>query len=197
MKSHKYEVKSMKIISVKKIKLILTTMGALIMLFNFISCDSWGWDYPEPEVKNAEFSFTLIYEIDGEEKIIKDTLICEYDGIGWNEGILKYRKWKSKFGSGISKIILWVGNDVESLEGFSTRIMKIQEVFFYPGPAQYYMGDGEKEPHFPGIAYFEQEPGLSGNDGTEGYLADEKIFERFGIRVISWECDPPIQNSFK
>ena len=33
----------------------------------------------KPQITEHEFSFTLIYSIDGEIKKIEDTLICEYD----------------------------------------------------------------------------------------------------------------------
>lgn len=40
----------------------------------------------KPEIVWEEFSFTLVYKINGEKKIIENTLICEFDGIGVDEG---------------------------------------------------------------------------------------------------------------
>lgn len=55
---------------------------------------------PRPEITYGEFPFSLEYEINGHRKVIEDTLIGEYDGIGMNEGIGKYRKWKWRLASG-------------------------------------------------------------------------------------------------
>ena len=41
---------------------------------------------PRPEITFREFPFRLEYEINGERKIIKDTLICQFDGFGSDEG---------------------------------------------------------------------------------------------------------------
>ena len=47
-----------------------------------------------PEIRYGEFPFRLEYEINGERFVIEDTVICEFDGIGWNEAQGKFRKWK-------------------------------------------------------------------------------------------------------
>ncbi len=51
----------------------------------------------------GEFPFCLEYEIKGKRSVIQDTLICEYDGIGINEGQGKYREWKEHLASGKHK----------------------------------------------------------------------------------------------
>ena len=53
-------------------------------------------DPPRPEITRGEFPFRLEYEIDGKRVVIEDTLICEFDGFGMNEGAGKYRKWKGR-----------------------------------------------------------------------------------------------------
>lgn len=181
------------------ISAIITIIIVVMILGGFMFIPSLFLPNPsKPNITYAEFPFTLVYEINGEKKTVEDTLICEYNGVEINTGQGKIRKWRQKFASGNPKILLWVGENVKSLEGFSSSIMARQEIFFYPGPAWYYMGDGEKELNFPGVAFFEQAPGFSGNDGVEGYLFEgEKLFERFGIKIISWECAPPIKNYFK
>ncbi|MFA8307240.1 YdgA family protein, partial [Paenibacillus alvei] len=35
-------------------------------------------DPPRPEITYGEFPFKLVYEINGERKVIQDTVICEY-----------------------------------------------------------------------------------------------------------------------
>ncbi|MGG0825238.1 hypothetical protein ABE099_20510 [Paenibacillus turicensis] len=49
-----------------------------------------------PEITYAEFPVRLEYEVNGQKKVATDTVICEYDGIGYNEGQGKHRKWKKR-----------------------------------------------------------------------------------------------------
>ncbi|MGG1123680.1 hypothetical protein ABHN05_02385 [Brevibacillus laterosporus] len=60
---------------------------------------------PRPEITYGEFPFRLKYEIKGKWSVIQDTLICEYDGIGSNEGQGKYREWKEHLASGKQQIL--------------------------------------------------------------------------------------------
>ena len=49
---------------------------------------------PKPEITYAEFPFEIVYELEGETVTVNDVYVCEYDGIGMNEGVGKYREWK-------------------------------------------------------------------------------------------------------
>ena len=71
--------------------------------------------------------------------------------------------------------------------------------FFLPcRGAAYYMGDSKQ-------TYTEEEPFdelgyvYSKFNGTTGisYMKVEEVEEEFGIRLISWEEEPPIKNSFE
>ena len=50
--------------------------------------------FPVPEVKKAQFNFSVTYEIDGEEKIYSGIYVCEYDGIYLFFGLDKLSKKK-------------------------------------------------------------------------------------------------------
>ncbi|MCQ4936305.1 hypothetical protein [Anaerotignum propionicum] len=43
-------------------------------------------DPPVPKITHGEFPFRLEFEIDGKTVVVEDTLICEYDGVGMDEG---------------------------------------------------------------------------------------------------------------
>jgi hypothetical protein len=64
---------------------------------------------PRPEITNGEFPFRLMYEVNGYQKVIEDTLIYEFDGYGADEGRGKYRKWKKRLASGNERITLLKG----------------------------------------------------------------------------------------
>ncbi|CAM3016916.1 hypothetical protein PASE110613_12560 [Paenibacillus sediminis] len=142
---------------------------------------------PRPEITYGEFPFRLEYEIKGERKVIQDTLICEFDGFGADEGRGKYRKWKQRLASGN------VSGDFVILE----KLNELEKIGFYPGSADYYMNDSEwyKENNssFPNAWLVKNEKGdVSGED----YLEEDQLFEKYHIKLISWEPSPPIKNSF-
>ena len=53
---------------------------------------------PQPKIKYREVSFKLEYEISGETKVIKDILICEFEGFKvYAVGGSKIRKWNDYY----------------------------------------------------------------------------------------------------
>jgi len=115
---------------------------------------------PEIATKKAEFPFSLVFEINGERKIIEDTLICEYDGTESNAGIMmRYPVWRIRYASGQNGIILledhnqanvlevfewlsigkpWNKSDISTWPG---EPKLYGQIVFNPGSPQYFMGD--------------------------------------------------------
>lgn len=76
----------------KKILVTITGWVCFSMLAVIIFV-SWPWllliiginsqpNPPQPTIKHGQFPFRLEYELNGQRKIIEDTLICEFDGSG-------------------------------------------------------------------------------------------------------------------
>lgn len=135
---------------------------------------------PRPEIIYDEFPFRLEYEINGQRVVLKDTLICEYDGIGINTGSGKYFKWKEHLASGNERVTL-------------LKISNTQEIYYRVGHARYYMGvQGE------GIGYIHSFPDASLLDTSEnvGYyestVTAEELFNKYNIELISWDYTEPI-----
>lgn len=148
---------------------------------------------PEPKIKYGEFPFKLEYKINGERKLIEDTLICKYDGIDMIGVGEKRRKWKSYLKNGSKKIILLQINDTDY-------------IYYNPGSPEYYMGD---EYIYTGCmgdsrnknSYYEKFTDASFfkkyEDGqAEGIIRAEELIEKYDIELISWEPSPPIINEF-
>lgn len=149
-----------------------------------------------PQIQYGEFPIRLVYSINGETKVIEDTLICEFAGIGMNEGSGKYLKWSSRLASGESSILL-LKLDSSTGIAYKDRITIKQEIYFDPGPAWYYMNDaavGSNYEHSYTNASFKEE--YQDGGGAEGIIEAEELFERFKIKLIKWEASPPIKNSF-
>jgi hypothetical protein len=149
-----------------------------------------------PGIVYAEFPFRLEYEINGTRKVVQDTLICEYDGIGANEGTGKYRKWKESLASGDQKVLLLKSNDALGIT-FGNKQTISQEIYFDPGPAWFYMGDSEGDigykPIYPNASFSEQY-----HDGSKvnGIILAEDLIKKYNIKLISWDYTQPINNNF-
>jgi len=137
---------------------------------------------PEPEITYGEFPFKLVYEISGEQKVIEDTVICEYDGIGIGSGS-KYRKWKSRLASENKEVVLM-------------KVNNSKYIYYIYGYPDEYMGDLQFyepfEASFPNANIY----GEGGSRMNRLISADELLSE-YGIKLISWEPSSPIVNSFK
>jgi len=137
---------------------------------------------PRPAITYGEFPFRLVYELNGEEIVIEDTIICEFDGydFSWG-GEGRWRKWKSHYASGNERIVLLaINNGV---------------VFVLSGSPEYYMGDskyGSGTQLLPTAYVYDA-------DNWPKYLmvGEDELLNAYGIKLISWEPSPPIVNSFK
>jgi hypothetical protein len=151
-----------------------------------------------PEITYGEFPFRLEYEINGERKVIKDTLICEYDGIGTDEAQGKHRKWKDRLAS---------GNRLLPLLEVNGRT----EISYYPGIAKYYMGDlGRTEEYqqtvsdsifiIKGGRIIKKDGSIFENDGrtiSTQFSNVNELLDKYHIKLISWDSTLPIKNNFK
>lgn len=141
---------------------------------------------PKPKITYWEFPFKLEYKINEEHKVVEDTLICEFDGFKMNEGLGKYRKWKSLLKSGNKKIILLQINDTDYL-------------YYDPGYAGYYLGDSNNanaisyEEYFPNASRLERD----GNFTSDGIIMADELLNKYNITLISWQPSEPIVNEFE
>ncbi len=149
-----------------------------------------------PEVTYGEFPFRLVYEINREAKVIEDTILCEFDGFKNLGSAGNYRKWKIFMKSTGKDMITLC--DLRKNEDFTEWGNQVLELCFDPGNAEYYMGDvGSRVSEGSmgkWIDYLYLTP--KGKEGYSAFGLDE-AWEKYRIRIISWEVAPPIQNTFK
>ena len=158
--------------------IILTTM---IMLFT-TGC---AVKYPVPEVKEGRFNFSVTYLINGEEKNYSGVYICKYEGIHvtlvgssrmWNGYIEGTDNW--------GLIAIQDTND--------DGVIYI-DFGFYP---QYFMSDTEYNDQIPQpnllVEYINEETG-----GISFLSDEEEIFEKYGVKIISYDYAEPIENRFE
>lgn len=123
-------------------------------------------DPPVPQITYAEFPVRLEYEVNGQKKVATDTVICEYDGVGWNEDIL-----------------------LEVIDE-STGI------YFPPETADYYMDDLKDYVIggglFPDALLYK----IQGDPDDFSIIRADELLEKYKIKLIKLVDSPPIKNKF-
>jgi len=137
---------------------------------------------PVPEIRRAEFPFTLIYELHDKEIVVEDTLIGEFAGTRYVGERVRGRRWVGN-----------VENDVYGTYrdyGIIT-ILEIDEerkMFLSLSFIGYLMGD----PSFVQRALVPWEQTNFAHERSIG-----EVFNEHGFRLISFEIAPPIENVFR
>jgi len=161
---------------------ILVIPGWIVM-FNFPIKLMLIPNPPKPRITYGEFPFTLVYEINGEEMIIEDILVCEYDGVSIYGDSWKENSWKSSLRSGGKRIIL-------------LQIDEEWELHYGTPGATTLMDSAEAAAE--GWNYFSKEAMLrdkSLNDSVGGdRVNEEELLSKYGIKIVSWYIAPPIDN---
>ena len=165
-------------------KIVVFLIVVLLLSFSLTSC---GLTVPRPEIKEGEFDFSITYALNGEEKTFSAVYVCEYDGTSWSLDGGYGRDWKAR-----------TEGDYEG-ETYSAIIGTTDDggdiILFFGIYPEYFMNDstadrGAPEPSVY-ISYPENEHGEIGlvNDPAE-------VEELYGAKIISYEYDAPIENSF-
>jgi hypothetical protein len=145
-------------------------------------------DPPEPAIKSGAFPFRLVYELNGEQIVIEDTIVCEYSGVEVIGVGKKSRTWKANFLS-TGEEVTYMG--VELMRNAETA------VYMSVGGPDYYMGEWE------GTDYEQKEDFETTfrTDPVEGYVeiifTEQALFDEYNIKIVEWTHAPPIENSFQ
>ena len=172
----------------KIIKIIIILIVGFIIIcalpfiyFVLVVLYSMFIDVPsKPKVKHGEFPFELVYEYKGEQIIIKDTIICDYDGYSWSLEGGNSRDWICDF-----------QNDDEYGQYYVDKENKPSLYIEVPEAPDYYMGDKEfdKEYSKPVIRYIDESTGTNYEQKDEIEVVD--------IKIIKWKSSKPLKNNIK
>ena len=159
-------------------KIFVAIIALLLLSIGLTSC---GFGVPRPEVKEGRFNITVIYEYNGEVKEASGVYVCEYDGVNWWDiNADPYANWKESYEGDIQDGgIIPICNTDDGGKIFISLLM-------YP---EYFMGDPEGADRTPIIR-------------VELWYPDEQIDDveriaELGVRLINYEYDDPIENTFK
>ena len=166
-------------------KKVLCALSLVLMVSVMLT--SCGLTVPRPEIKTGEFDFSITYEIDGKVGTLSAVYVCEFDGTSWTLDGGYGRDWKAHTEGD------YKGDDYSAIIGTTDDGGDI--VLFFGIYPEYFMNDemgdrGVPEPSVY-VAYPENEHGEIGlvNDPAE-------VEELYGAKIISYEYDEPIENSF-
>ena len=130
-------------------------------------------------------TFFVTYEFGGEIKTISGVYVCEYDGIAWLlEGGYR-RAWSGyiKGGTADEQIILATADDGGVVE---------LNLYF---DSNHFAGDSCRQSGEPFVPQMSVR--IEDDNGFTFESNADLIAENYGARVISYECDDPIENTFQ
>ena len=142
-----------------------------------------------PEIKEGEFDFKLVCEVDGELKTIEGTYLCKFDKVEYYlDGVS--RQWTGYI-KGHEDSTVYVLKTTD--EGVIKVNLDICSEFFMSDPgykANANTDDPKPEPYL----YI-----TSGDESIED-PANEILFNLYegdDVKIISFEYDAPIENKYK
>ncbi len=145
-----------------------------------------GLDVPRPEVKEGRFNISFTYVYNGETKTLSGVYVCKYDGIACTLDGTFYVDWAERFEGEINDAVTTVCTTEDGGEIVLSLLM-------YP---EYFMGDPRYAEFTPTLClelfYYE------GENGTISDSCDDpEIIESYGVKLISFAYDKPIENIFR
>ena len=159
-------------------KIFVAIIALLLLSIGLTSC---GFGVPRPEVKEGRFNITVTYEYNGEVKEASGVYVCEYDGVNWWDiNADPYANWKESYEGDIQDDgIIPICNTDDGGEIFISLLM-------YP---EYFMGDPEHAESTPivraEIFYDDRQ------------IDDADVIAEYGVKLIDFEYDKPIENTYK
>lgn len=144
---------------------------------------------PKPEIKEGEFGFALTYELDGERKVIEGTYVCKFEGTsrhldGAGRQWTGYIKDHGDFDDYEIK---------ETDEGVIMLSLDISPEFFMSDPFYESMADADNPKPEPYIYITLGEPSAE----AAAYENFFSLYEGDDVKIISFEYDAPIENTYK
>ena len=161
---------------------IFSVLLLTVMLVGMLT--GCGSDVPQPEIKKAEFDFSVTYEFNGETKTVSGVYVCEYNGKSWAIDGGWSRDWKGYIKDGAEEDIIIIG---------TTKDGNLVELNLAMLP-EYFMDDFVVGYHDAPQPYISVR--LVDDEGLTFLCEPDEVEAHCGAKIISYEYDEPIQNSF-
>ena len=144
---------------------------------------------PRPEIKEGEFDFALTYELDGETKKIEGTYVCKFEGTSRAiDGV--GRDWKGYIKDHSDS----TDYEIKTTdEGVIKIDLDICSEFFMSDPFYESIVSSDDPKPKPYVYITSVNP--SADDSANEVTFD--IYEGDDVKIISFEYDEPIENTYK
>ncbi len=139
---------------------------------------------PKPEVKEGEFDFALTYEVDGEIKKIEGTYVCKFKGVsraldGVGRDWTGYIKDHGDF----------TDYELKTTDDGTIKVdLDICADFFMSDPNYQNMKNSDDP---------KPEPYIYITTGDPANEATFNLYEGDDVKIISFEYEPPVENTYK
>jgi hypothetical protein len=145
---------------------------------------------PEPKNKYGEFPFHLVYEINGIQHTIDDTIICEYAGIGIDEANGKHIKWEERLATVNKLTSLFTGENQYGIELLDAVIEGQGSTYIILdiGNPQYYLGYKKDRDYSPGRV------SISSPLKT-GIISEDELWNKYTIKIIEMKFSQPLEGN--
>ena len=143
-----------------------------------------GLTVPRPKIRKAEFDFSVTYEFNGETKTVSGVYVCKFNGTSWAIDGGYSRDWKGYIKDNKMEEIIEIGT---AKDGNKVEL----DLDLNP---DYFMGDffeGRMDAPAPYISVK-----VVHDEGLYFICEPAEVEEYCGAKIISYEYDSPIVNSF-
>ena len=164
-------------------KRMVSILISICMMIAMLS--GCGLGVQRPEIETGEFNFSVTYEFDGEVQTVSGVYVCEYNGVDWALDGGAHRDWSGYIKDADTDGVFHVGT---TAEGGKVEL----QLGFYP---EYFMNDpetGGKEIPVPYLSVVIQD-----GEGMSILHEPEDVEEYCGAKIIRYEFDEPVENSFR
>lgn len=190
-----YAPKRHKLLKVLTITLV-SILGGMFCLVSFISLPwiliglgiSLSPNPSTPKITHGEFPFHLVYEADGKQYTIDDTIICDYDGMDADEGHGKYIKWKERLANGNKITSFSFTEDYQYGIGLFDGVIQGQgstAIICDIGNPQYYLGYNKYTDYFPGRVSI-------ASSAATGVISEDELWNKYKIKIIEEKFSQPM-----
>ena len=162
-------------------KKVLSVLFAVVLVAHVLT--GCGLTVPRPEIKEGEFNFSVTYEFNGETKTVSGIYACKYAGISWALDGGAHRSWEGYIKGEIEdRTVIGTTENGDTIELVLALI------------PEYFMDDFVEGYHEIPAPYISIT--VIDDEGMGAILDPDEVEECCGARIISYEYDEPIENSF-
>ena len=177
----------------KKIRFLGIAAGVvLVLLVSALIAASFTGVFtrvPRPEIKEGEFDFALTYELDGETKKIEGTYVCKFEGTSRAiDGVGRHWKGYIKDHSDSTDYEIKTTD-----EGVIKINLDICSEFFMSDPNYQNMKSSDDPKPEPYVYITSGDPNIEDPANEVTF----SLYEGDDVKIISFEYDQPIENTYK